>query len=96
MPQAQLEALADAVANGAWKKSDARRTNPKNIKPAKPAKESPACPGDLAEFEGRFLASHTLTAMIAHELCDSRPDIAAKLDAILAANQPWVDWLESN
>src|SRR5215469_8664464 len=93
MPQAQLDALADAVANGTWKRSDARRCNPKNNVP-KPD-ESPNCPGTLADFEGRFLVSHSLTAMVAYQLRDSRPDIAAKLTAILAKNQPWVDWLDA-
>jgi hypothetical protein len=83
MPKDQLDSLANAVADGTWRK----HTN---------GEEAPACPGTLAQFENRFLAAHSLTAMIAPELRDSRPDIAAKLDAILAANQPWVDWLESN
>jgi len=94
MPKDQLDALADAVANGTWKKSDARRCNPKNNVP-KPD-ESPACPGTLEQFEARFLISHSLTAMIAYELRDSRPDIAAKLAAILAKNQPWVNWLDAD
>jgi len=94
MPQAQLDALADAVANGTWKRSDARRCNPKNNVP-KPD-ESPACPGTLEQFKARFLVSHSLTAIVAHELRDSRPHIAAKLRAILARNQCWVDWLDAN
>jgi hypothetical protein len=52
-------------------------------------------PGTLAQFEGRFLATHSFIAMIRSELRDSRPDVAAKLDAIQKVNQPWVDWLDS-
>jgi hypothetical protein len=92
MPKDQLDALADAVAHGMWKRSDARRCNPKsNV--AKP-EESPA-PGTLAQFEGRFLATHSLLAMLRSEIRDSQPEIAARLDAILAKNQPWVDWLDA-
>jgi len=90
MPQEQLEALADAVANGTWNRSDARRCNPKNS--VQKPEELPA-PGTLAQFEGRFLATHSLLAMLRYEIRDSQPTIAAKLTAILAKNRPWFDWL---
>ena len=59
------------------------------------AKESEA-PGTLAQFEGRFLATHTLLAILRHELRDSQPAIAGRFDAILAKTQPWVAWLDSD
>jgi hypothetical protein len=31
MPQDQLQALADAVANGTWKRSDTKLANPKQV-----------------------------------------------------------------
>ena len=52
----QLLALADAVANGTWKRSDARRTNAKNVKP-QPAESDSL---DLANIADRVCAARTL------------------------------------
>jgi hypothetical protein len=54
-----------------------------------------SAPGTLAQFEGRFIATHTQIAILRYEIGDSHPDITAKLTKILKTNQPWVDWLDS-
>jgi hypothetical protein len=64
--------------------------------PEAPAADDVEAPGTLAQFEGRFLATHTQIAMLRYEIRDSHPEIAAKLTEILAKNQPWVDWLDSD
>jgi hypothetical protein len=81
LPKAQVESLANGLADGTWRKE--ANTD-----------ESKA-PGTLAQFEGRFLATHTQIAMLRYEIRDSHPEIAAKLTEILAKTRPWCDWLEA-
>ena len=78
---AELEKLVDSLLDGSRDVRD---------------EEPPARPGTLAQFEGCFIATHILLAILRYSIRESNPDIAAQLTEILKTTQPWVDWLEAD